>query len=114
MTNNKNKKRNIKVGQIYLTDTHAAVRVKIKVTRKEINPWTKEDMWFGVLIDEKDAIALHEAGVPYSKINVDESFIFEYQIVKRINQSRKASKNANTNRKRKARRTKQKPIRKGS
>ena len=100
-----------------MTDTFAAVRVKTKVTRKEINPWTKEDIWYGVLIDEKDAKALHEAGVPYSKINVDESIIFEWLIVKRINKPREASKNANTDRKRRGRgRTKPKPksVRKGS
>ena len=84
MTNNNSKKRKIKAGQVYLVKTFAGVDVKIKVTRKELNPWTKEDDWFGVLIDEEDARALQKASVPYSKINVDESYIFEWQIVKLI------------------------------
>lgn len=89
MKNNKKKKRNIKVGQIYLVDTYAAVRVKIRVTRKEVNEFTKKDVWYGVLIDEADTEALQKAGVPYTKINVDESFIFEHQIVKLVRASNK-------------------------
>ena len=104
MTNNKNKKRKFKVGQVYLTDTFADVRVKIKITRKEIDSFTKQDIWYGCLIDEEDAQALHKAGVPYSKINIDESIVFEWLIVKNIRQPRKAVKNANTNRKRGIRR----------
>lgn len=97
MSNNKNKKRNIKVGQTYLVRTFAGVEVKIKVTRKEFNPWTKEDNWFGVLIDEADAIALQKASVPYSRINVDESFIFEHQIVKLLRRPhQKKSKDGRT------------------
>ena len=84
MTNNKEKKRNIKVGQVYLVDTFAGVRIKIKVSRKEKDCFTKKDVWYGVLIDEADAKALQKAGVPYTKINVDESFIFEHQIVKLV------------------------------
>ena len=94
MTNNKSRKRSIKVGQVYLVHTFAGVDVKIKVTRKEYNSWTKEDDWFGVLIDEEDARALQKASVPYSKINVDESYIFEWQIVKLIRRPhQKKSKN---------------------
>ena len=89
MTNNKKKKRNIKVGQVYLVDTFAAVRVKIRVTRKEVDGFTKKDIWYGVLISEADAKALQKAGVPYTKINVDESFIFEHQIVKLVRASNK-------------------------
>jgi len=101
MTNNNSKKRKIKAGQVYLVRTFAGVDVKIKVTRKELNPWTKEDDWFGVLIDEADAIALQKASVPYSKINVDESYIFEWQIVKLIRRPhQKKSKNGTIIRKR--------------
>ena len=86
---------------MYLVRTFAGVDVKIKVTRKELNPWTKEDDWFGVLIDEADAIALQKASVPYSKINVDESYIFEWQIVKLIRRPhQKKSKNGTIIRKR--------------
>ena len=67
-----------------MVDTFAAVQVKIRVTRKEVNDFTKKDVWYGVLIDEADAKALQRAGVPYTKINVDESFIFEHQIVKLV------------------------------
>ena len=67
-----------------MVKTFAGVEVKIKVTRKEYNSWTKQDDWFGVLIDEADSIALQKASVPYSKINVDESYIFEWQIIKLI------------------------------
>ena len=103
MANNNDKKRKFKVGQVYLTDTFAGVRVKIKITRKEIDSFTKQDIWYGCLIEEEDAQALHKAGVPYSRINVDESIVFEWLIVKNIRQPRKATKNANTNRKRKIR-----------
>ena len=97
MSNNKQKKRNIKVGQVYLVRTFAGVEVKIKVTRKEYNGWTKEDDWIGGLIDEEDAKALQKASVPYSKINVDESFIFEWQIVKLLRRPhQKKSKNGRT------------------
>ena len=113
MTNNKQKKRKIKVGTVYLVDSFAAVRVKLKATRKEVNPFTKEDVWWGVLIDEVDAVALQNAGVPYSKINVDESIIFDWQIVKSIRKkNRKRSKNANTIRKHETR--KRNPVRSGS
>jgi len=104
MTNNSARKRKFKVGQVYLTDTFAGVRVKIKLTRKEIDPFTKKDVWWGVLIDEEDAKALHKASVPYSRINIDESIVFEWLIVKSIRQPRKAAKNADTNRKRRVRR----------
>jgi len=101
MTNNNNKKRKIKVGQVYLVKTFAGVEVKIKVTRKEYNSWTKQDDWFGVLIDEDDALALQKASVPYSKINTDESFIFEWQIVKLVRKPyQKKSKNGSIIRKR--------------
>lgn len=88
MTNNKEKKRNIKVGQVFLVSTFAGVDVKIKTTRKEYCTRAKKDLWYGVLIDEADAVALQKASVPYSKINVDESFIFEWQIVKLVRRPR--------------------------
>lgn len=99
---------------MYVVDTFAGVRVKVKATKKEICSFTKEDVWYGVLIDEADAIALHKAGVPYSKINVDESTIFNWQIVKSIRSPKQESrkKNARTNRKPKLekRRNNSKPI----
>jgi len=106
MTNNntKKRKRKFKIGQVYLTDTFAGPRVKIKLTRKEIDSFTKQDIWYGTLIDEEDAKALHKASVPYSKINIDESIVFEWLIVKNIRQPGKTTKNANTNRKRGTRR----------
>ena len=79
-------------------DTYAGVRVKIKATRKERCPFTGDDFRWGVLIDKKDADALQEKGVPYSRINIDESIIFEWQIVKSI---RGKSKNATRHRKHK-------------
>ncbi len=100
MTNNKRKKRQIKVGTVYLIDCFANVQIKLKATRKEVCPFTKEDVWWGVLIDEEDAKALQDSGVPYSRINVDESIIFDWQIVKSI---RGTNKNAATNRKRRKR-----------
>ena len=101
MKNNKKKKRNIKVGQVYLVDTFAGPRVKIKVTRKEVDCFSKKDVWYGVLIDEADAKALQRASVPYTKINVDESFIFEHQIVKLVRApSKERIANAGTVRKR--------------
>ena len=88
MTNNKEKKRNIKAGQVFLVSTFAGIDVKIKATRKEYCGWSQRNVWYGVLIDEADAVALQKASVPYSKINVDESFIFEWQIVKLIRKPR--------------------------
>jgi|TARA_R110002060_G_scaffold38317_1_gene49482 hypothetical protein len=110
MTNTKRKQRQIKSGVVYLIDTYAGVRVKIKATRKEICPFTKKDAWYGVLIDEEDAIALHKAGVPYSRINDDEAIIFNWQIVKSIRLPKQESrkKNAGTNRKPKLKRRKDK------
>ena len=96
MSNNKRKKRNIKEGTVYLVDTFAGVKVKVKATRKEKCPFTGDDFWWGVLIDEKDAKALQEKSVPYSRINIDESIIFEWQIVKSI---RGKNKNAARHRK---------------
>ena len=114
MTNTKRKSRQIKLGTVYVVDTFAGVRVKVKATKKEVCSFTKEDVWYGVLIDEVDAIALHKAGVPYSKINVDESTIFNWQIVKSIRSPKQESrkKNARTNRKPKLkkRRNNSKPI----
>jgi hypothetical protein len=100
MTNNKRKKRQIKLGVVYLVDTFAGVKIKTRATRKEICPFTREDVWYGVLIDEEDANALQSAGVPYSRINIDESIIFDWQIVKSIRGSRKH--NASTIRKSKS------------
>ena len=98
MTNTNRKKRQIKLGTVYLVDSFAGVRVKIRATRKEVCPFTKEDVWWGVLIDEEDTIALQRASVPYSKINVDESIIFEWQIVKSV-RTKKGKANAGANRK---------------
>ena len=93
------------MGTIYLTDTFAGVRVKLKATRKEVCPFTNEDVWWGTLIDEKDAKALQDKGVPYSRINVDESIIFDWQIVKSIRNNKKdSSKNAGAIRKSRRRR----------
>ena len=116
MTNNKMKKRKIKVGTVYLVDSFAAVRVKIKATRKDIDPFTKKDVWWGVLIDEADAIALQNSGVPYSKINIDESIIFDWQIVKSIRKkSGNSSKNASTIRKHEPKRKRRRyTVRSGS
>jgi hypothetical protein len=114
MTNTKRKPRQIKSGTIYVVDTFAGVRVKVKATRKEVCLSTKEDVWYGVLVDEEDAIALHKAGVPYSRINDDESIIFNWQIVKSIRLPKQESrkKNAGINRKPrlKKRRDDSKPI----
>ena len=55
-------------------DSFAGVRVKIKAIRKEPCSITKDDAWWGVLIDEEDAMALHSHGVPYSRINIDENW----------------------------------------
>jgi len=117
MQNNKRKKRQIKVGKTYLVDTFAGVRVKIKATRKEVCPFTKEDVWWGVLIDEEDAKALQKACVPYSKINVDESIIFDWQIVKSIRTPKKGNveQNERSNRKPKSKtRRRSNSVRKGS
>jgi len=95
MQNNKRKKRQIKAGTIYLIDTFAGVRVKIKATRKEVCSFTKEDIWWGVLIDEADAKALQKACVPYSRINIDESIIFDWQIVKSIRTPKQGNKKQN-------------------
>jgi hypothetical protein len=114
MTNTKRKSRQIKLGVVYVVDTYAGVRVKIRATRKEICPFTKKDVWYGVLVDEEDAIALHKAGVPYSRIDDDESIIFNWQIVKSIRLPKQESrkKNAGINRKPrlKKRRDDSKPI----
>ena len=99
MSNNKRKERKIKEGCIYLLDTFAGVKVKVKATRKERCQFTGEDFWWGVLIDEEDAKALQDKSVPYSRINIDESIIFEWQIVKSIR-----GKNKNAARHRKHRR----------
>ena len=88
------------MGQVYLVKSFAGVQVKLEVSRKEVCPFTKEDIWWGVLIDEKDAKALQSGGVPYSRINIDESIIFDWQIVKLI---RGKNKNATTLRKRRKR-----------
>lgn len=71
------------------------MKVKIKATRKEACSFSSGDTWWGVLIDEKDAIALQAASVPYSRINVDESIIFDWQIVKGIRGSNKSNEGAN-------------------
>ena len=83
-----------------MVKSFAGVQVKLKASRKEVCPFTKKDIWWGVLIDEKDAKALQNSGVPYSRINVDESIIFDWQIVKSI---RGKNKNAATIRKRRKR-----------
>jgi hypothetical protein len=100
MTNTSKKIRKIKLGTTYIVDTFAGIRVKIKATRKEFCSYTEEDAWYGVLIDEEDAEALHKAGVPYSRINVDESVIFNWQIIKSVRSPKQESRKKNAGSKR--------------
>jgi len=71
-------KRQPKIGEVWLVDSFAAVQVKMKITKTE-----KDGLW-GTLIDKKDADALHAAGVPYIEVGVDESVIFNFQIIKKL------------------------------
>jgi len=67
-----------KIGEVWLVDSFAGVQVKKKITKVE------KDGWWGVLIDKKDAEALHTAGVPYIEVGVEETVIFNFQVVKKL------------------------------
>lgn len=81
-----------KVGEVWLVDCFANVKVKKRITRKD------KDLsgWFGVLIDEGDAQALREASVPYIEIEKEETYIFSFHLIKRIKAKPRKNKNEPT------------------
>ncbi len=83
MTSNNNK-RKFKPGQLVVAQSHAGVDVKIRLTRKDEQGLG----WFGVLIDQKDAMALKNAGVPWIEPEEFETFTYHHQIVKLVYQKR--------------------------
>ena len=92
----KDNKRKFKPGQLVLADSHANVQVKVKLTKRD-----SQDLgWFGVLVDKEDAKALKEAGVPWIEPEKDETFTFDYQILKLVYRSRKKREVRETNGKR--------------
>jgi hypothetical protein len=112
MTNNNKKKKNLKVGQIILADSFASVQIKKRLIRRD-----DADLgWWGVLIDEADAKALQEMGVPYIKPEKDETFTFDFQIVKIVRKKRKPTggKHDIGKQKRKKRKTRRRTVRKSN
>ena len=87
-----------KVGEVWLVDSFANVKVKKRITRKD----DRKSGWFGVLIDREDAQALREASVPYIEIEKDETYIFDFHLIKRLKaKPRKRNNGPPSNRKRK-------------
>ena len=100
----KNNKRKFRAGQLVLADSHANVKVKVKLTKRD-----SQDLgWLGVLVDREDAMALKEAGVPWIEPEKDETFTFDYQILKLVYKSRKKREVRETNGKRTIRKRKSK------
>ena len=111
MTNNNKKNKNLKVGQIVLADSFANVRVKKRLTRRD----EADFGWWGVLIDEEDALALKKMCVPYIEPEKEETFTFDFQIVKVIRKKRKSTTNGKLGirkQKRKKRKTNSRTVRK--
>tara|TARA_A100001011_G_scaffold397557_1_gene498949 strand:- start:9280 stop:9618 length:339 start_codon:yes stop_codon:yes gene_type:complete len=99
MSNNKPKRRKLKAGQIILADSFAGVRVKKRLTRSD------DHGWWGVLIDPADAKALQKMSVPWIEPETEETFTFDFHIVKVI---RKPLKENPVNAKRDVRKQKRK------
>lgn len=72
------KEKTPKIGEVWLVDSFADVQVKTRITKIEKNGC------LGVLIDKRDSDALHRAGVPYIKIEVEETVIFNFQLIKKL------------------------------
>ena len=96
------KEKRPKVGEVWLVNSFAGVKVKKRITRKD------EDGsgWFGVLIDTEDAKALRKMSVPYIEIEKEETYVFDFHLIKRLKAApRKKKKNESTsNRKHRKRR----------
>ena len=110
MTNNNKKKKNLKAGQIILANSFANVQIKKRLIRRD----DADRGWLGVLIDEADAKALQGMGVPYIEPEKDETFTFDFQIVKVIRNKRKSTggKHDIGKQKRKKRKTRRRTVRK--
>jgi hypothetical protein len=113
MTNNNQKKKNLKVGQVILADSFANVRIKKRLTRRD-----DADLgWWGVLIDEADAAALVGGGVPYIEPEKEETFTFDFHIVKVIRKTKERTSHAEhgiRKQKRKKRKPRSRTVRKSS
>ena len=89
----KKNKRTFKKGQIYLVNSIAGVKHLAKVIRPEGN-----EGFIGSLVNEKDSHRLCEAGVP--KLNMgDEFFVFDYEVIRRINNTNRKQKTKSITRK---------------
>ena len=86
-----NKRRNVKVGHIYLVKTPASVNVFKRITKID-DP--KTGMYTGCLVSEKDKLALIDQQVAYKKSEQPEdcvSWISESDIIKRVYNKKKSS-----------------------
>lgn len=86
------KEKTPKIGEIWLVDCFANVKVKKRITKKD----EEGSGWFGVLIDKADAKALREASVPYIEIEEEETYIFSFHLIKRLKAAPRKSKNGST------------------
>lgn len=78
-----------KAGEVWLVDSFAGVKVKKRITRKD----GEKPGWFGVLIDEADVETLRKASVPYIEIEKEETYVFDFHLLKRLKAAPKKKKN---------------------
>tara|TARA_B100001250_G_C19641350_1_gene718420 strand:- start:139 stop:450 length:312 start_codon:yes stop_codon:yes gene_type:complete len=86
------KEKTPKVGEVWLVDSFANVKVKKRITRKD----EEGSGWFGVLIDEADAKALRAMSVPYIEIEKEETYVFNFHLIKRLKAVPRKKKNGST------------------
>lgn len=108
--NNKKRKRKLKVGQTILADSFANVKVKKRLTRRG----DSDSGWWGVLIDEEDANALKEMGVPWIEPEIEETFTFDFHIVKVIRSSLEKTVDGKHGIRKQKRKPKRRSVRKSS
>tara|TARA_E500000331_G_scaffold354468_2_gene407529 strand:- start:282 stop:629 length:348 start_codon:yes stop_codon:yes gene_type:complete len=85
----KKKKRKVKVGDQYLTNTFACVKVHTEIVKIENE---EKGIYMGKLLRKEDVKALIDASVPWKKDENPEDcvgVVYDFQIIKKINTGRK-------------------------